>query len=77
MRVVLFWDSGEIYRLSMDWEVGFIVGFMVGFKRPWEFFIHALIYDLFFCFATLAPRLLRHGSEKLRVECFCAYARYL
>lgn len=73
MRVVLFWDSGEIYRLSMDWDVGF----MVGLKKPWEFFIHALIHDLFFCFATLASGLLRHGSEKLRVECFCAYARYL
>lgn len=26
MRVVLFWDLGEIYRLSMDWDVGFMVG---------------------------------------------------
>jgi len=74
MRAVLFWDLGEIYRLSMGWDVGF----MAGFQKTMGVFHSCLSYDLF-CFLATLPRsgLLRHDSRELRVECFCAHTRYI
>jgi hypothetical protein len=44
------WDSGELYRLSMEWDVGF----MVGFKKPREFFSVMLWIMIFYLFCNYA-----------------------